>query len=54
MMSGAADYSAFEPNTLSLQSAARHMAQVFWRALAESDTVSNGMREVAQIMVERT
>lgn len=54
MMSGAADYSAFEPNTLSLQSAARHMAQVFWRALAESDTVSNGLREVAQIMVERT
>ena len=54
MMSGAAEYSAFEPNTLSLQSAARHMAQVFWRALAESDTVSNGMREVAQIMVERT
>ena len=54
MVSGAADYSAFEPNPLSLQSAARLMAQSFWRTLAESDTVSNGMRDVAQIMVERT
>ena len=54
MVSGAADYSAFEPNPFSLQSAARNMAQGFWSGLAECNAVSNGLRDTAQTMLERS
>lgn len=54
MVSGAADYSAFEPNALSLQSSARGMAHSFWRALANCRDVSNDLRRIADIMAERT
>lgn len=54
LMSGAAEYSAFEPNALSLQSSACGMAHSFWRALADCRDVSNDLRRVAHIMAERT
>jgi HipA-like C-terminal domain len=53
MLGGAADYSPFEPDALSLAGPAASIAKDFWEALAERAEVSHGLREVATEMALR-
>jgi hypothetical protein len=50
---GVADYSAFEPDALSLASGARAPATDFWLRLAEHASVSKPLRTVAKEMAAR-
>jgi hypothetical protein len=52
-LGGAADYTAFEPDRLSLASSARVPAQEFWRELEAHASVSKGLRTVAGEMAKR-
>lgn len=52
-MGGAPDYAAFEPDGLSLSSAATVPAKDFWQQLETHDQVSRGLRRVAGAMVGR-